>query len=74
GTAEAWDTMHNTLGLADIWQLHFAVEGGPHHNSAGDLIANMTEANDKAYGIRLVAHRDGHFEITNERNRYMKKY
>ncbi len=74
GTAEAWDTMHGTPGLADIWQLHFAVAGGPAHNSAGNLISNMTEANDKAFGIKLVAHRDGHFEIINERNGYSKKY
>jgi len=74
GTAEAWDTMHGTPGLADIWQLHFAVAGGPQHNSSENIIANMSEANDKAYGLKLVAHRDGHFEITNARNNYSKKY
>jgi competence protein ComEC len=74
GTAEAWDTMHGTPGLADIWQLHFAVAGGPKHNSAENMIGNMTEANDKAYGIKLVAQKDGHFEITNLRNGFTKKY
>jgi beta-lactamase superfamily II metal-dependent hydrolase len=74
GTAEAWDTMHGTPGLADIWQLHFAVAGGPPHNSGENTIANMTEANDKGYGIKLVARKDGHFEITNLRNGFTKKY
>ena len=74
GTVEAWDTMHGTPGLADIWQLHFAVAGGSEHNSAESMIANLTEDNDQAYTIKLAAHRDGHFEITNSRNGFTKKY
>lgn len=74
GTAEAWDTMHGTPGLTDIWQLHFAVAGGAAHNSAENMIANMTENPDSAFGIKLVAHKDGHFEITNARTGYSKKY
>ena len=74
GTAEAWDTMHGTHGLTDIWQIHFAVAGGPEHNSAENMIANMADAGDSAFAIKLVAHKDGHFEITNERNGYTRKY
>ncbi|HKD07173.1 MAG TPA: MBL fold metallo-hydrolase [Bryobacteraceae bacterium] len=74
GTAEAWDTMHNTPGLADVWQLHFATAGGKEHNSSEDLIANLTDKPDAANTIKLVAHRDGHFEITNSRNGFSKKY
>jgi beta-lactamase superfamily II metal-dependent hydrolase len=74
GTVEAWDTMHGTRGLADIWQLHFAVAGGVEHNSPENMIANMTEDNDQANTIKLVAHSDGHFEITNSRNGFTKKY
>jgi len=74
GTAEAWDTMHGTPGMTDIWQLHFAVAGGPEHNSQENMIANMTENPDAASTIKLVAHKDGHFEITNSRNNYTKKY
>jgi hypothetical protein len=74
GTAEAWDTMHNTPGLADVWQLHFATAGGKEHNSSEDLIANLTDKPDAANTIKLVAHRDGHLEITNSRNGFSKKY
>jgi hypothetical protein len=38
------------------------------------MIANMTENPDAASTIKLVAHKDGHFEITNSRNNYTKKY
>ena len=76
GTAEAWDTMHGTPGLTDIWQLHFATAGGSRHNSPEDMIANVVPDpdRDKADMIKLIAHKDGHFEITNERNKYTKKY
>ena len=74
GTAEAWDTMHGTPGLADIWQLHFAVAGGPAHNSQENMIANMTETPDAANTIKLIAHSNGHFEIVNSRNNFSKKY
>jgi beta-lactamase superfamily II metal-dependent hydrolase len=74
GTAEAWDTMRKTPGLADVWQLHFATAGGKEHNSADDLIANLTDQPDAANTIKLVAHQDGHFEITNSRNGFSKKY
>jgi beta-lactamase superfamily II metal-dependent hydrolase len=74
GTAEAWDTAHSVPGIQDIWQLHFAVAGGPAHNSPEKAIANMDENPDSAFSLKMVAHKDGHFEITNARNSYTKKY
>jgi beta-lactamase superfamily II metal-dependent hydrolase len=74
GTAEAWDTAHSVPGIQDIWQLHFAVAGGPEHNSPENVIANREENPDSGFSIKLVAHKDGHFEITNARNSYTKKY
>ena len=74
GTAEAWDTVHSAPGIQDIWQLHFAVAGGQAHNSPENVIANMQETPDSGFAIRMVAHKDGHFEITNARNSYTKKY
>jgi competence protein ComEC len=74
GTAEAWDTAHSAPGIQDIWQLHFAVAGGPAHNSPENVIANMRENPDSAFSLKLVAHKDGHFGITNARNSYTKKY
>ncbi len=74
GTSEAWDTAHSAPGIQDIWQLHFAIAGGPAHNSPENLISNMQETPDSGFGIKMVAHKDGHFEITNARNSYTKKY
>jgi len=74
GTAEAWDTAHSAPGIQDIWQLHFAVAGGKDHNSPENVIANLQEKPDDAFYIKMVAHKDGHFEIVNARNSYTKKY
>ncbi|HVW86128.1 MAG TPA: MBL fold metallo-hydrolase [Bryobacteraceae bacterium] len=74
GTAEAWDTVHSVPGIQDIWQLHFAVAGGPEHNSPENVIANMQQNPDSGNYLKLVAHKDGHFEVTNGRNGYSKKY
>lgn len=74
GTAEAWDMVHSVPGIQDIWQSHFAVAGGPAHNSPENVIANMDEKNDAGASLKLVAHQDGHFEVTNMRNGYSKKY
>jgi len=43
GSVEAWQTIHDTPGTPDIWQLHFAVPGGKEHNSADPFIANVDE-------------------------------
>jgi competence protein ComEC len=74
GTAEAWDMVHSSPGIQDIWQLHFAVAGGAAHNSPENLIANMQQTPDSGFSLKLVAHRDGHFEVTNLRNGLTKKY
>ena len=74
GTAEAWDMVHSVPGIMDIWQSHFAVAGGAEHNSPENVIANMEEKPDSGFSLKLVAHKDGHFEVTNTRNGYSKKY
>jgi beta-lactamase superfamily II metal-dependent hydrolase len=74
GTAEAWDTLHAAPGIQDIWQVHFAVEGGAGHNSPENVIANREESPDSAFYLKLTAHKDGHFEVSNARNSYTKKY
>jgi beta-lactamase superfamily II metal-dependent hydrolase len=74
GTAEAWDTLHAAPGIQDIWQVHFAVAGGPDHNSPENVIANREENPDSAFYLKMTAHKDGHFEVMNARNSYTKKY
>ncbi|HEY1910989.1 MAG TPA: MBL fold metallo-hydrolase, partial [Vicinamibacterales bacterium] len=72
GIASAWQIVHDTPGLLDLWQLHFAVAGGPDHNAPEALIANVDETT--AYGIKVSADRDGSFTVTNARNGQIKRY
>jgi competence protein ComEC len=74
GTIEAWETIHSSPGLLDIWQVHFSAAGGKEHNTGEPMIANLTSQNDAANYIKLTAHPDGHFEITNPRTSLTKKY
>ena len=37
GSPEAWQTMHSSPGLEDIWQLHYALEAGKANNAPGAL-------------------------------------
>jgi beta-lactamase superfamily II metal-dependent hydrolase len=72
GSAEAWQVVHDSPGLEDLWQLHYAVDAGKDHNVAEPFIANLDEST--AHGIRITAHRDGSFSVQNERNGLMKEY
>ncbi len=73
-TVEAWTRIHGSPGLEDLWQLHFSEAGGPDHNSTGDLIANPNASPDSAFWIKVTAHPDGHFEVSNQRNGFTNKY
>ncbi|MEO7142008.1 MAG: MBL fold metallo-hydrolase [Bryobacteraceae bacterium] len=73
GSVEAWTTVKNSPGLEDLWQLHFAVEGGKDHNVPDSFIANVDENGDGKY-ISLSASADGGFVVTNSRNKYTKTY
>jgi beta-lactamase superfamily II metal-dependent hydrolase len=75
GTVEAWQTIHDTPGLQDFWQLHFAVTGGKEHNSADNVIANLDETNVcTGNWIRVDAMKDGSFKLYNSRNKYEQAY
>jgi len=72
GSPAAWQVVRSSPGLEDLWQLHYAVDGGPDHNAAEALIANVNETT--AYGIKLSARADGSFTVTNARNGQSKTY
>ncbi|MGA2714749.1 MAG: MBL fold metallo-hydrolase [Bryobacteraceae bacterium] len=74
GMVEAWDTIHTSPGLLDIWQLHFSAVGGKEHNTGEKMIANMTTDQDKGSYLKLTAQANGHFEVTNPATGYSKKY
>ena len=72
GTPPAWQIVHDSPGLQDLWQLHRAVDAGADHNVPEPLIANLDETT--AFGIKLSAERDGSFTVVNARNGQSKRY
>jgi hypothetical protein len=88
GSLEAFQTLHASPGLEDLWQLHWSYNVGLEHNTAGVFIANV-ESNDAvaaarpvtgvaahvpAYWIKVSAKPDGAFTVTNARTGFSKTY
>jgi competence protein ComEC len=73
GSPQAWQTVHDSPGLEDLWQLHFALAGGSAHNSPDPMIANI-DAKCQGLYLRLIARDDGGFTVYNSRNKYEKTY
>jgi beta-lactamase superfamily II metal-dependent hydrolase len=73
GSPEAWQTMHSSPGLEDIWQLHYALEAGKANNAPEAFIANLEE-HCQGNWIRLSAEENGQFTVTNGRNGKTKAY
>jgi len=73
GSAAVWDIVHASPGLQDLWQLHYAVDAGPAHNSPEELIANPEENCQGKY-IRVTAQSNGTFTVLNSQNGFHKTY
>jgi competence protein ComEC len=73
GSPSVWKTVHSSAGLLDLWQLHFAIEGGKESNVPDSFIANVDAADDGHY-ILLTVEADGSFKVFNSRNKYTKTY
>jgi competence protein ComEC len=75
GAAEAWQIVHDSPGLLDLWQLHYAVNAGKDHNVDEQFIANpKPDADDEGYYIKVSAEADGTFMVINARNQFSKTY
>lgn len=72
GMPSAWQIVRESPGLEDLWQLHYAVDGGADHNVAETFIANVDDTT--AHEIRITAQPNGSFEVTNGRNSHSKMY
>ena len=72
GSPEAWQTVHESQGMEDLWQLQYAEGSDKSHNSSDNLIANLNGAEGNY--IELVAQDNGSFTVTNSRNNYQKTY
>ena len=72
GKPEAWKTVHDSPGLQDFWQVHYAEDAGKDYNVPENFIANLDQT-EGAY-IKVSAQPDGTFTVTNSRNQYSKTY
>jgi competence protein ComEC len=73
GSAEAWQIIDDSPDLADVWQLHYAMDSDRAHNVPEDRIANINEGPDGHF-IEVRAEPGGKFSVTNSRNGLEKKY
>jgi competence protein ComEC len=73
GSKETWETVHNSPGLEDLWQVHYALDSDKEHNAPEMLIANPAENCEGKY-IKVTAEQDGSFTVSNSRNDYKKTY
>jgi len=69
----AWQIVHDSPGLEDLWQLHYAEGSDRDHNVAENRIANMKE-NCEGKFIKVAAEADGTFTVTNGRTGEQKSY
>ena len=74
GSPEAWQTVHQSPGLEDLWQLHTAEDSDAAHNSPADLIANPAGVAEDGKYLKVAASPDGSFSVTNSRTGQTKQY
>jgi len=74
GTPQAWEIMHTSPGLQDIWQVHYSREGGKQHNAPEAMIANVYEQGDEGNWLRVSAEPNGTITVYNSRNKFEKTY
>ena len=72
GDAAAIDSLRAAPDLQNFWQLHYAIAAGKEHNVDDPYIANLTAPG--GFNIEVVAKMDGHFTVTNQRNKFNKSY
>jgi competence protein ComEC len=73
GAPSSWEAVEKSPRLEDLWQLHFANEGGAEHNVADAFIANVSGP-DAGHYLKLTAWGDGNFEVFNSRTKQTKHY
>jgi competence protein ComEC len=74
GSPEAWQIVHNSPGLEDLWQLHTAEDSDAAHNSPTEQIANLAGTAEDGAWLKVAASPDGSFSVTNSRTGQSKQY
>ena len=73
GSPEAWQTVHDSPALLDLYMLHNAEGSDDAHNSSEAMIANLKGDGDGHY-FKVMAEADGSFSVTNSRTGNTKHY
>lgn len=73
GSAEAWQIIHDSPDLVDLWQLHYAMDSDHQHNASENLIANIDAKSDGNF-IEVTIDPNAEWSMKNSRNGYEKKY
>ena len=75
GAVPTMQTLYTSPGLENIWQLHWSYAAGAEFNAPSLFIANLEDPatghsghTGPAFWIRVSAHPDGSFVVTNTRN------
>jgi beta-lactamase superfamily II metal-dependent hydrolase len=76
GDSKAMETVLSSPGLEDLWQTDLVRAGGEaNHNAPERFIANLSdEPKPELRYIKLSAHHDGSFTVTNSRMGVSKEY
>lgn len=74
GSPEAWQTVHESPGLQDLYMLHTAEGSDAAHNSADPLIANLKGGGGDGAYFKVVASPNGSFSVINSRTGKTKEY
>jgi len=73
GHPVAWQIVHDSPGLEDLWQLHLSFQGGKDHNVPEQFIANVG-GDDQGNYIKVAAEPNATFTVLNSRNNFQKTY
>lgn len=74
GMPVAWQTVHDSPGLEDLYMVHTAEGSDAAHNSPEPLIANPKGATPDGAFFKVVVSPKGSFSITNSRTGQTKSY
>jgi competence protein ComEC len=69
----AWQTVHDSPGLEDLWQLHYSLLGDKEQNSPQQFLANVGRT-DEGHYIKVMAEPNATFTVVNSRNNFTKTY
>ena len=65
GSPEAWQTIHESPGMQDLYMLHTAEGSDAAHNSPEALIANPRGGSSDGGYFKVAASETGSFSVTN---------